>query len=202
MSNPTNPAELPAKERKKSQQETSGCENPFVPVTTSQFSRFKQLSTRRGETRSSRGRSSSGPHVPPPPTLGAGPGGASGGDVGASGPGGPTPGSPPPFDFTNGVTLVAANMDPQLVMATRPPFSSVATPTVTGTTMLPSAPPPQVKPVGSVLAQAPEGTFMDPGEWTVFDETQDHPGRRKNSGFFQPIKHLSGKSEQYRPAPP
>ncbi len=36
---------------------------------------------------------------------------------------------------------------------------------------------------------------MDPSQWTVRDETQDHPGRRKNSGFFQPIKHLSGQTE-------
>ncbi len=35
------------RERKRSQQEATGCENPFVPVTTSNFSRFKQLSTRR-----------------------------------------------------------------------------------------------------------------------------------------------------------
>ena len=41
----------------------------------------------------------------------------------------------------------------------------------------------------------PSGPFVDPSQWTVRDETQDHPGRRKNSGFFQPIKHLSGQTE-------
>ena len=47
------------RDRKKSQQEASGCEVPFVPVTTSQFSRFKQLSTRRQkDERSSRTTSS------------------------------------------------------------------------------------------------------------------------------------------------
>ncbi len=39
----------------------------------------------------------------------------------------------------------------------------------------------------------PPGPFVDPSQWTVLDETHDHPGRRKNSGFFQPIKHLSGR---------
>ena len=29
------------------------------------------------------------------------------------------------------------------------------------------------------------------------DETQDHPGRRKHSGFFQPIKHLSGRTSLF-----
>ena len=29
--------------------------------------------------------------------------------------------------------------------------------------------------------------------WTLIDETRDHPGMRRDSGFFQPIKHLSGK---------
>ena len=31
--------------------------------------------------------------------------------------------------------------------------------------------------------------------WTIVDEAEDHPCRRKSSGFFQPIKHLSGKLE-------
>jgi len=26
----------------------------------------------------------------------------------------------------------------------------------------------------------------------VVDELEDHPGRRKSSGFLQPMKHLSG----------
>ena len=38
------------------------------------------------------------------------------------------------------------------------------------------------------------GSYLDPSQWTVVDETQDHPGRRKDSGFLQPIKHLSGKT--------
>jgi hypothetical protein len=38
-----------------------------------------------------------------------------------------------------------------------------------------------------------ESQYMDPAQWTVVDQTRDHPGRRKNSGFLQPIKHLSGK---------
>lgn len=29
-------------------------------------------------------------------------------------------------------------------------------------------------------------------QWGVVDEPEDHPGRRKASGFLQPIKHLSG----------
>ena len=40
-----------------------------------------------------------------------------------------------------------------------------------------------------------DGHFLDPGQWTVVDETKDHPGMRRDSGFFQPIKHLSGKPE-------
>ena len=29
-----------------------------------------------------------------------------------------------------------------------------------------------------------------------YDEAEDHPGRRKESGFFQPIKHLSGNLQK------
>jgi hypothetical protein len=29
--------------------------------------------------------------------------------------------------------------------------------------------------------------------WLMVEQTKDHPGRRKDSGFLQPIKHLSGK---------
>ena len=36
-------------------------------------------------------------------------------------------------------------------------------------------------------------SLIDKSHLTVVDETKDHPGRRKNSGFFQPIKHLSGR---------
>ena len=39
-------------------------------------------------------------------------------------------------------------------------------------------------------------SFQSPGQgrpWLMVEEGKDHPGRRKNSGFFQPIKHLSGK---------
>jgi hypothetical protein len=32
-----------------------------------------------------------------------------------------------------------------------------------------------------------------PGQFTVIDEAEDHPGRRKSSGFLQPMKHLSGR---------
>ena len=38
--------------------------------------------------------------------------------------------------------------------------------------------------------------YPSPGQgrpWLMVEETKDHPGRRKNSGFLQPIKHLSGK---------
>ena len=45
-----------------------------------------------------------------------------------------------------------------------------------------------------VDSTASEAHFFDPGQWTVVDETKDHPGRRKSSGFLQPIKHLSGRS--------
>ena len=34
-----------------------------------------------------------------------------------------------------------------------------------------------------------------PLHWKTFSEiseVEDHPGRRKESGFFQPIRHLSG----------
>ena len=33
-----------------------------------------------------------------------------------------------------------------------------------------------------------------PGQYTVVDEAEDHPGRRKSSGFLQPMKHLSGRT--------
>ena len=42
-------------------------------------------------------------------------------------------------------------------------------------------------------AASHRGSYLDPAQWTVVDEMRDHPGMRKNSGFFQPIKHLSGK---------
>ena len=44
--------------------------------------------------------------------------------------------------------------------------------------------------------ESPDTHFLDPSQWTIVDETRDHPGRRKNSGFFQPIKHLSGELRQ------
>ena len=34
-----------------------------------------------------------------------------------------------------------------------------------------------------------------PGQFTVMDEAEDHPGMRKNSGFLQPMKHLSGMAK-------
>ena len=43
------------------------------------------------------------------------------------------------------------------------------------------------------------GAFMghtDSSQWTVLvdaSEDQDHPGMRKPTGFFQPIRHLSGE---------
>ena len=42
------------------------------------------------------------------------------------------------------------------------------------------------------------GDRWSPGQgrpWLMVEEMKepDHPGRRKSSGFFQPIKHLSGK---------
>ena len=36
-----------------------------------------------------------------------------------------------------------------------------------------------------------------PGQYTVVDEVEDHPGRRKSSGFLQPMKHLSGRTSLY-----
>ncbi len=33
-----------------------------------------------------------------------------------------------------------------------------------------------------------------PGQFTVMDDSEDHPGMRKNSGFLQPMKHLSGRA--------
>ena len=47
--------------------------------------------------------------------------------------------------------------------------------------------------VDQAAAAASEAHFFDPSQWTVVDETKDHPGRRKSSGFLQPIKHLSGR---------
>jgi hypothetical protein len=36
-----------------------------------------------------------------------------------------------------------------------------------------------------------------PLHWTAFsDATEDHPGHRKESGFFQPIRHLSGNLQK------
>ena len=36
--------------------------------------------------------------------------------------------------------------------------------------------------------------FVDLTQWTGVGEAEDHPGKRKASGFFQPIRHLSGIS--------
>ena len=36
-----------------------------------------------------------------------------------------------------------------------------------------------------------------PLHWTAFsDATEDHPGHRRGSGFFQPIRHLSGNLQK------
>lgn len=35
--------------------------------------------------------------------------------------------------------------------------------------------------------------FIDPQQWALEGDSRQQPGTRKNSGFFQPIKHLSGK---------
>ena len=43
--------------------------------------------------------------------------------------------------------------------------------------------------------------FVDLTQWTVLGEAQeDHPGRRKASGFFQPIRHLSGSRSHVFPS--
>lgn len=36
-------------------------------------------------------------------------------------------------------------------------------------------------------------TPMAPSAFAVMDDAEDHPGRRKETGFLQPIKHLSGR---------
>ena len=43
-------------------------------------------------------------------------------------------------------------------------------------------------------AMAVPGYMQYPGQYTVMDEAEDHPGRRKNSGLLQPLKHLSGRT--------
>ena len=40
------------------------------------------------------------------------------------------------------------------------------------------------------------GHYLDPAQWTVVDEVKDHPGMRRHSGFFQPIRHLSGRKQK------
>lgn len=48
-------------------------------------------------------------------------------------------------------------------------------------------------PVSSTPAISPYKLApFSPPQWGVVDEPEDHPGRRKASGFLQPIKHLSG----------
>jgi hypothetical protein len=44
-----------------------------------------------------------------------------------------------------------------------------------------------------VVSSALQQPFISPPHWAVMDELEDHPGRRKSSGFLQPIKHLSGR---------
>lgn len=242
--------DLADKERKRSQQEASGCENPFVPVTSgsSNFSRFKQLSTRRSAgTRTSSSpnlrRAVSGPkhrhvsaqpqkvapttpavsaHTPLAPMASAPP-------IVIPSPSYPEPprslplefpdedepfelGPPPvvsaaviPPMFSNGAQLRTKSSGTiletvQSLKTTKTDHSSLTglgfslnPPTLVHST---SSPAPMsstgvTKPVPSSGLHQP---YLSPSQWTVLDETQDHPGRRKHSGFFQPIKHLSGKS--------
>ena len=42
-----------------------------------------------------------------------------------------------------------------------------------------------------------QGQYLDPAQWTVVDGVKDHPGMRRNSGFFQPIRHLSGRKSTF-----
>ena len=57
---------------------------------------------------------------------------------------------------------------------------------------------PGIQPTGDGNPPA-TGAFMghtDSSQWTVLvdaSEDQDHPGMRKPTGFFQPIRHLSGE---------
>jgi len=75
-----------------------------------------------------------------------------------------------------------------------------------GSAHYPGPPPPQSATTPSGGGGAPPTSYysansggrLDPvnHQWAaVMDETRDHPGRRKTSGFFQPIKHLSGRGK-------
>jgi hypothetical protein len=183
------PSSSEAKDRKRSQQEMTGCEVPFVPVTTgaSSFSRFKQLSTRRTTSSSTATtattssataatRTTSSPNLAP-----AQHGRASAGPMASA----------PPF-----------------MQVPLPPGKTFDFPTIehknglgaAETLPTPSRRPSAVglgfglndSPTRSAVLQAASAPYLSP-HWTmVEDGTKDHPGRRKSSGFFQPIKHLSG----------
>ncbi|XP_059094330.1 uncharacterized protein LOC131889269 isoform X3 [Tigriopus californicus] len=243
--------DLADKDRKRSQQEASGCENPFVPVTSgsSNFSRFKQLSTRRSAgTRTSSSpnlrRSVSGPkhrhvsaqpqkvaptspavsaHTPLAPMASAPP-------IVVPSPSYPEPPKSLPLEFTDEDEPFELAQPPAISAAIIPPmFSNGAQNrakssgtiletvhslkttkpdqgSLTGIgfslnppTLVHSASSPA--PVSSTAINKPMQStglhqpYLSPTQWTILDETQDHPGRRKHSGFFQPIKHLSADPE-------
>lgn len=205
---PTSPSPMSERDRKKSQQEASGCQVPFVPVTTSNLSRFKQLSTRRS---SPRNRTISSPNLQQPvvgsamsagvffpvsmPVTSATPG------VVPHEPLIPTCSAPPtappvlpvlpasPVEHPNGTIDERKPLEtlPGIGFTLQQPPSMAVAPSFSGpSTSLPGG-----------TNEGSKTNLIGPptpsGHWTVMDETQDHPGRRKRSGFFQPIKHLSGK---------
>ena len=173
--------------------ESSGCQVPFVPAGEgSSFTRFKQLSTRRSHPnrpkvspsrKQQRTVSSPSLHslitnwesennpstlVPPPPASEAGV-------------------SPQPQP--------AVGLDSN---SFRPPEEEEEEEGVNNNAFLPATPSSKARLHHNMLKSYDTSStkttpFVDLTQWTTQGEAQeDHPGRRKASGFFQPIRHLSG----------
>jgi hypothetical protein len=195
---------------KKCQQKSTGCENPFVPAGGgTSFTRFRQLSTRRNQPPKpspNKQRTVSSPSLGSPPPAFA----PDAADDRASSPGlqglplneelwmqPPFVVSPPPPNKSSGVSAPVhrcpngkpTNNNNTTVVSSS---SSVGL----GFTVNPGVQPKPTEhktPMMGYTLVPPDGHNLDPSEWTIVDKTEDHPGRRKASGFLQPIKHLSGK---------
>ena len=153
----------------------SGCEVPFVPAEGgSSFTRFKQLSTRRcspsSRPRVSPARPKQRTRTVSSPSLTGSPNTA-----------------PEPEIVEDMAPLVpmnwTANDDekaPIVSDGSKPNPTPSMNPRVNGH---------GEKPSSSYYLPPTTGT-----QWTLVEKAEDHPCRRKSSGFFQPIKHLSGKN--------
>lgn len=154
---------------KKATQESTGCEVPFVPAGGgTSFTRFKQLSTRRPKMSPHKKRTASSPSLHSLPS---------------------------PLVFEQSSVAIkdpdhatfAASEKQKLPEAEDPPRSdnNNSRPTAYNGH--------QQQKMAPIVGFMPH---LDPSEWTVVGEAEDHPGRRKASGFLQPIKHLSGKKNE------